>query len=129
MRSPALQLEGTASTPTVDFDSQTGCLHLRGVSMPENVLVFYRPILQWIRDYSRHPAEATCMRFDLLYFNTASSKLLLELFSILEDMHEAGRRVEVEWLYREEDLDMEEAGEDFSNLLQLPFRMVRKPND
>ncbi len=129
MHSLTLSVAGTASTPRVDFDGQTGRLHIHGVSMPESVLVFYRPILQWVRSYVEHPADRTLVRLDLPYFNTASSKLLLELLSILEDLYLGGAQVEVEWVYREDDLDMEEAGEDFSLLLELPFRMVEKRDE
>ena len=38
-----LTLEGSAKTPTVSFDSENGVLELKGRSIPENSIEFYKP--------------------------------------------------------------------------------------
>ena len=119
-----LQLAGTLVTPSVDFDSASGLLTLSGVSMPEDMGRFYSPLLTWMRKYAEHPAPQTIFRIEFSYFNTATSKVLLELFAICENIHENSHPVRIEWCYLADDLDMIEAGENYEMLLRAPFHLV-----
>ena len=42
-------------TPSVAFDF-TGILEIKGKSIPENSLEFYRPVFEWLDLYSQSPA-------------------------------------------------------------------------
>ena len=42
---------------------------------------------------------------------------------------EASKSREVYWYYEEEDEDMEEAGEDYAAIIQLPFKLVETSAD
>lgn len=109
----------------MDFDPQSGMLDLQGVSMPENVLEFYAPLLAWMRDYFAQSQQKTEFHIRLNYFNTATSKILLEFFNLLEQQNiEHGTDVSVHWHYDEEDLDTQEAGQDYKYLLVIPFNLV-----
>ena len=66
-------LDGTAKTPTVNFDASTGLLDLRGRSIPENSIEFYKPLIDWVDQYGRNPKPSTRLRVQLEYFNTSSS--------------------------------------------------------
>ena len=45
-------LEGSAKTPVVELKS-SGDLLLKGRSIPENSIEFYKPIIDWIDSYSQ----------------------------------------------------------------------------
>ncbi len=47
-----LILEGSAKTPTINFNQETGVLELRGRSIPENSIEFYNPIHECWTDMS-----------------------------------------------------------------------------
>lgn len=119
-----LKIKPTSITPRVDFDPESGTLVLQGVSMPENVVSFYTPVLDWSYRYIKTPAPQTRIDLQLSYFNTASSKMFLEILAIFEELHEAGNDVRVVWYYADNDVDLFEAGEDFKLLLRLPFSVV-----
>ncbi|MBP8824636.1 MAG: DUF1987 domain-containing protein [Flavobacteriales bacterium] len=119
-----LLLEGTSKTPTVHFDAATGQLHLRGRSIPENSIEFYKPLIEWIDQYARAPKSSTQLRVQLEYFNTSSSKCILDLFKKLEQLRTAGIDVQVLWHYEVDDEDMLEAGEDYQAIINLPFKMI-----
>ena len=59
--------------------------------------------------------------FKLEYFNTASSKLILDVLTKLEDVKNSGKAITVLWYFYDDDEDMEEAGEEFSELVDLEF--------
>lgn len=116
-----LKLEGSAKTPVVEFNSK-GELLLKGRSIPENSIEFYKPIVEWIDTYGQSVNSTTVLSVQLEYFNTSSSKCILDVFKKLESL--AGTEVSVKWYYEEDDEDMLEAGEDYEAIIDLPFEMI-----
>lgn len=119
-----LNLEGSAKTPTVKFDSQKGSLELKGRSIPENSIEFYKPLNDWIDEYANSPQSQTIVDIKLEYFNTSSSKCILDLFKLLEKLNEKSTQVKINWFYEVDDEDMAEAGEDYQAIIDLPFEMI-----
>lgn len=118
-------LAATEKTPEVLFDAQQGCLELKGCSIHENAEGFFRPLLERMEAYIRRPAPQTIAKFTLSYFNSSSSKYMLDLLRLLDEVHLARRgTVVLEWHYDQEDLDMEEAGRDYMTLLEMPVKLV-----
>jgi hypothetical protein len=120
-----LQLEGTSKTPYVQFDPASGNLALKGRSIPENSIDFYKPLIDWVDRYGRTAAGKTVLSVQLEYFNTSSSKCILDLFKKLEGIRAQGNEVNVLWHYEEDDEDMLEAGEDYAGIINVPFRMIQ----
>ncbi len=120
----ALQLEGSPKTPYVNFDQETGLLELKGRSIPENSIDFYKPLIDWLDRYGRAPKAKTALHVQLEYFNTSSSKCILDLFKKLEGVRATGNEVTVLWHYEADDEDMLEAGEDYAGIINIPFKMI-----
>jgi len=117
-------IEGTPKTPSVHFDSTSGILQLKGRSIPENSIEFYKPLVEWLDEYASKPQPKTAVNIQLEYFNTSSSKCLLDLFKKLESMHKGGSDIMIKWYYEEDDEDMLEAGEDYQSIINIPFKMI-----
>jgi len=118
-----LKLDATAKTPSIYF-ATSGKLELKGRSIPENSVEFYMPVKAWIDDYGKNPSAKTTIDIRLEYFNTSSSKCILDLFKKLEKMNGKGTEVIVNWYFGEDDEDMEEAGEDYQSIIELPFKLI-----
>ena len=116
-----LKHEGSAKTPVVEFSSN-GELLLKGRSIPENSIEFYKPLIEWLESYSESPNSSTVLSVQLEYFNTSSSKCILDVFKKLESI--SGSEITVKWHYEEDDEDMLEAGEDYEAIIDLPFEMI-----
>ncbi len=119
-----LTLEGSAKTPTVKFDGENGVMELRGRSIPENSIDFYKPLNEWIENYGKSPKPTTVVDIKLEYFNTSSSKCILDVFKQLEKLNSKDTVVNINWYFEEDDEDMEEAGEDYDAIIDLPFKMI-----
>jgi hypothetical protein len=117
-------IEGTPKTPTVKFDSAQGIFEIKGRSIPENSVEFYKPLVEWLDTYKETPLPKTVVNIRLEYFNTSSSKCILDVFKKLETIHKAKNEVEVNWYYEEDDEDMLEAGEDYESIIRVPFKMI-----
>lgn len=119
-----IKIQGTEDTPKVILDKDADLMEISGRSLPEDVASFYEPILTWLDEYAESPNKKTIFNFKLVYFNTASSKLLLDILMKLEEIHEQGNDVLIKWHYPEDDEDMEEAGEEYSDIVDVPFEQV-----
>jgi SiaC family regulatory phosphoprotein len=108
-------------TPKVVLNKDTGEFLISGRSLPENPKAYYTPILDWMNDYFSSPNELTKFIFEIEYFNTASSKMVLEIMYILTRADKAGHKVEIHWRYEEEDDEMQEAGSDYSQIIKMPI--------
>lgn len=119
-----LHLEGSAKTPSIHFDAASGKLELKGRSIPENSVEFYKPLNDWIDAYGKTPVPETEVDVKLEYFNTSSSKCILDLFKKLESISGERTKVTVNWFYEMDDEDMEEAGQDYQAIIGLPFKII-----
>jgi hypothetical protein len=120
-----LHLPATEKTPEVRFDPQQGLLELTGVAVHENADGFFGPILSALERYATAPAERTTIRVHMEYFNSSAAKYLLDMLRTLEDVHLAGRtKVRMSWVHAADDLDMQEAGNDYRMLLEFPVDLV-----
>jgi len=120
----SLSIEGTAKTPTVRFDSESGVIEIKGRSIPENSIEFYKPLVDWLDKYSKAAKPITKVNVQLEYFNTSSSKCILDVFKKLESIHKSNNEVTINWYYEEDDEDMLEAGEDYESIIRVPFKMI-----
>lgn len=118
-------LPATDKTPSVRFLPSEGLLEISGCSIHENADRFYRPLLEKVEAYARQPARNTLVRLTLTYFNSSSAKYVLDLLKVLDEIHASGGgKVSMEWCYDEGDLDMQEAGQDYKGLLDMPVKLV-----
>ncbi len=124
-----VNIEGTEDTPSVFLEQSSGVIRFSGRSLPEDVQEFYVPLLDWISAYLEDPQTKTHAIFKFDYFNTASSKKILDLVESLKELEENGKEIIVDWHYLEDDDDMKEAGEQFSEFSEIPFNFVEEKDE
>ena len=121
----ALRIEQTDDSPSVVLDRETNQFEIAGKSLPEDVVDFYQPVLDWLDLYRSEPNPKTEFNIKLIYFNTASSKLILDILMVLEEMVEEGHAVVIKWLSLDSDEDMQEAGREYEEMIDVPFEHIK----
>lgn len=122
-----LVLEGTNKTPKIILNSDIDIYDIKGISIPEDARGFYRHIIDWWNDYLATQTKGLTLVLELTYFNTASSKCILDMFRVLEKIQEKTDNVTVEWYCDADDEDMIEVIEDYQNLVtKLNFVLKTK---
>jgi hypothetical protein len=116
-----LRIESTAQTPLIDLNPVTGVMEIKGRSIPDDPEFFWGQILTWFDSYLIQPKDHTIVKIDLEYFNITSSKRILFLLYKLNDLIDTGKKVNIEWYYRESDEDMYEVGQDYAFMVRVPF--------
>jgi hypothetical protein len=120
-----LIIEATEDTPLIDFNPENFELSISGRSLPEDVTTFFQPIMDWLDQLEQTSDNECVLNVNLEYFNTASSKLILDVLMKLEDIHlETSNTVKIMWSHDARDVDMEEAAEEYSELVEVPFEVI-----
>ncbi len=116
-----MHIIATEDTPEIVLNPDTGNFKFSGRSLPEDVSNFYAPVLQWFDEYLATPAENTIVDFKMTYFNTATSKIILDILLRLEKLSTEGKNVRIRWHYPKNDEDMADAGIEYSEIVDIPF--------
>jgi hypothetical protein len=119
-----LKLPGTKSSPDVILNP-SGIIKIKGRSISENILDFFKPVEEWVIEYIKTPADITCLDITLEYFNSASAKLLIQLFLKISYVQLKNKKFIINWYYEDGDEDILERGEYFSSVLNIPFNFIR----
>jgi hypothetical protein len=114
----ALKIVETDDTPRITLDKENKTFEISGRTLPEDSAEFYEPVLNWIGAYVKDPNPTTEFVFKLDYSNTASSKFIHEILLLLEKIKGS---VKIIWWYFDEDEDMQEAGHEFAEQVDIPF--------
>lgn len=130
----ALKIEATEISPKITFDPEVNFFEMAGESRPENVRKFFEPVVAWLDEFGldlvNHKREEIAIfnfRFD--YFNSSSAKFIMDILKKLEDLHRKGAKIQVRWYYDEGDEDMQETGEEFSKIIEVPFEYIEVPDE
>lgn len=130
----SLIIQPTENTPKIVFDPENDIYEISGESRPENVREFYEPVLNWLRDLGNdivankaaYKSKTMAFEFKLDYFNSSSSKFILDILKKIKEFHTNGADVVIQWYVDEGDEDMQEAGEEMSKMVKLPFEYIEK---
>lgn len=119
-----LRIPATKNSPEVLL-SPEGVIRIKGRSTPENMFDFFKPVEDWVNEYIKFPADVTCIDMNLEYFNSATTKLLIQLFQKLSRVQLNNKKFIVNWYYEDGDEDILERGEYISSVLNIPFNFIR----
>jgi len=114
-----LVIKETEKTPSVAL-STNGVLKIEGRSIPEDAAKFFKPLLDWTKEFTSNEIRVD---IKLEYFNTSSSKFILEMLRLLENNPD-NSNILVNWFYEEGDLDVLESGQYFESIIGIPFKYI-----
>lgn len=117
---------GTKKTPAVRLDAAQGMMEIRGSSIMEDTQKFYKPVFDWIREFVEHPRDLA-IHIEFSFFNTSTARTLVNMLKTLSAIKNSGCKLEINWYYPEDDVDIMEAGKDFSWVVQMQFNYISRP--
>ncbi|MEA3452352.1 MAG: DUF1987 domain-containing protein [Bacteroidota bacterium] len=118
-----LFIEETSDTPKVQLDKEKRYFEISGLSLPEDAIGFYKPVIMWLEEYSKAPNDETVFNLKLEYFNTASSKQIIQLLLFLEKLNSKSKVI-IRWHYKDIDEDMHDLGEEYAEIIKVNFDLI-----
>ena len=131
-------IDPTEVSPKIFYDVENHKFYLGGFSRMENVRGFYQIFFDWFEKNKAAilqtitPTTKLKIELHLIYFNSASLKCFLDILLQFKKLYSItdGRgalyNIEINWLFDEGDEDMIEVGEDYSDVIEIPFTFVQK---
>lgn len=119
-----IEISKTKNTPQVILDKENSIFKIDGMSIAENAYEFYNPIMEWLGEYKLNPNSETIVHINMYYLNSSSVLYMARIMKVLSEIHAKGNKVLIKWYYNEDDLEIQEHGEELESLFHVPFELV-----
>jgi len=122
-----LIIKATKDSPEIFFDCVKNILEIKGKLYPEDAAKFYSQLFDWLNEYIDQLEDQECVvNLEIIYFNSSSSKALMNFFDILDDAASEGKKITVNWKFREEDDNIMESGEEYQEDVEhIKFNLIQ----
>jgi hypothetical protein len=117
-----MRIEATRHTPLLEWDITGDKVFIRvdGVSIPENAYLFFKPFEEFINGIDTENVKNAEVILRLEYMNSLSSKAFLDY---VRQLHTSKLlNMNVIWEYYDDDEEMREYGDTFSEIVRIPFQ-------
>jgi hypothetical protein len=119
-----LRISPSKNSPEIILTPE-GTIRIKGRSIHENVISFFKPVEHWISEYITNPADVTCVDINLEYFNSASAKVFIHILQKITYVQLKHKKFIFNWYYEDGDEDILERGEYFASILDVPFNFIK----
>jgi hypothetical protein len=128
-----LRIEGSNTSPKISFEPEKRSLEISGYSRPENARDLYMTVIQWLEEYKvwlikdqkiNSSQDPITFKFKFVYFNSSSAKFIYDIIVMLNDMQNNNIPIKIYWYFDEDDDELREAGEELSDMANVPFHYV-----
>ena len=106
------RIDATVKTPEILGTFESSSISIKGKCIPEDSREFFSSFRNWLLEFTETTTDPINVEVDLEYFNTSTSNILLDIFKHLSRVGQS-KKVSIVWVYEEDDLDMQEVGEDY----------------
>lgn len=122
-----LKINPSIITPLVVIDPEKEILLIKGKSSPEHAVKFFDIVFLGLKNYPFTGVKRIKVHIQLSYFNTSSSKCLIDLTKVLNQLSAAGIKVILFWYYDHDDDDMRETALDYQEISNISFKLIEYP--
>ena len=119
-----LYKEASEKTPLVSFNFDKGLFILEGQCTLEEPDSFFTPIENHIKEYIKQPAGLTILTINLSAINISSSKFLLKIVILLDELYQLKKDVKIRWVYNNDEDGNYELGNDYADMVSVPFEFI-----
>ncbi len=107
----------TSTSPYLEMNSMNGEIIIKGRAIDYNPNDFWSTINNWTIEYFENPKQLTTINLNFEYINTQSTKKLFFLLKLIESNNSNNTNIKINWICKQDDVDMIDMGEDINALL------------
>ena len=121
-----LVIKKTQETPEVSF-LINGHLLMRGISIPENITIFYSQIFDWLTEFKNNLPNKVIIDFEFEYINTTTTYILIEIINKVIEFRVQGTDVTINWRCEEDDEDIYDIGKllEYRTKTEFEFEQIK----
>lgn len=117
--------EPSKKTPLIEGDIEQGTILVKGKSLPEDTGEFFVPFMKWLQEFVDETPNGISVTLDIDYMNTSSALYIMLMLQKFKPLSGA-RKVNVKWLYEEDDYEMQMVGEEYQAILGDIVEIIEK---
>jgi hypothetical protein len=117
-----LHIKSGKNTPEAIGDVKSNKLTINGNCYPEDIKLFYKPVISWIENISKN-SNKICVDCQFYYISSSSVISTLKLLQLTESLFDKVNIV-FNWRYEIGDEDIKKIGQDFSNILDNNMNII-----
>jgi hypothetical protein len=118
------RISATRRTPEVILDKE-GIIKMRGRSIPDDALAFFKPIEEWVNEYIGNPADITYVDFNFEIIHSDSSKYLVTIIQKISLVVLKHKKFKINWYYEDGKEEILEIGKYLAEVLDIPFNLIK----
>lgn len=120
-----LHINATEDTPEINLNPESGVLEFKGISIPENAPIFYKPVIDWLEEYIKSPNKTTDFIFNIKMISSSSSKIFYDIITKIDQLSEnKDVCIRVLWYYSIYDDEILEQGHEYKKMLSVYFDLI-----
>ena len=113
--------------PYVSLNEKTGEFVIKGRSTSTGAEVLFEEIIEKVKIFLLTNFKPITINIDLEFFNTPTSKKLLDLFKLIKNSSNTNSfKLLIKWYFEKDDEDMFDSGKDYEFILEVPFKFIEK---
>ena len=120
-------MENITIEPTkksLEVECASGYFKLSGNSILSDPRKFFKPIVEWVEEYIKEPAEKTNIDLKLEYVDTASVQSVFDIMRMFKPLQEMKKEVAVNFYFEFDDPELLELGEIMEGRLGIKFNFI-----
>ena len=118
-----IRIKQKIDSPSLIIDGEVGLIRLAGKAIAHNPGTVYSKLEKEVSEYCLHPHSFSTINIKLITLSSGASKWLFHLLKEFEKINSKESRVIVNWFYEYDNDLMQEIGEDFQQIIDLPFNL------
>ncbi|MDB4533811.1 DUF1987 domain-containing protein [Vicingaceae bacterium] len=120
-----IEIKGTEKSPKFILEPTRGSIKILGRSTMLNPHEFYHSTIRMLVEYSENPPKETNLFIDLEYYNTLSSRYILNILKIISRInHQQNSTAKIVWYVEEDDIGIRDDIKLFSDLINHKIHMI-----
>ena len=120
-----IEIKGSEKSAKIVVDPKNGIIKILGRSSMNCPQEFYPTINKILQNYCDSPVEKTQLFLDLEYYNTLSSRYILNMLKLISRINVMeGKESKIFWYYEEEDCGIKEDIKVFSELINYNIHAI-----
>jgi hypothetical protein len=115
--------------PKVIYEEMKGTISMKGRSISPEVKRYFDDFIPYFEEQIKSKPMNLKIDLDFEYFNTVTSRILLNFFKIAKTVEEEKFKVNIDWYVEEGDDDMADAAYDYQEMTGLKINIIEKPEE
>ena len=109
---------------SLEVECSPGYFKLSGNSILSDPRKFFKPLVEWVEEYTKEPQDKTIIDLKLEYVDTASVQSVFDIMRMFKPLQDQNKEIAVNFYFEFDDPELLELGEIMEGRLGIKFNFI-----